>query len=74
MMLLIPFSHRTEMFANLIKRYGMHRSSTQYLQGQSHFKQPSLKTLHFCRLNRFKRIADLMKSTRVTVQHDNNTA
>ena len=31
MMLSIPFLHRTEMFANLIKRYGTRRSSTQYL-------------------------------------------
>ena len=67
MMLSIPFLHRTEMFTNLIKRYGTRRSSTRYLQGVSHFKKPSLKTLHFCRLNRFKTVANLMKSTRVAV-------
>ena len=73
MTLSTPFLHRTEMFANLIKRYGTHRSSTRYLQGVSHFKKPSLKTLHFCRLNRFKTVANLMKSTRVAVRHDNDT-
>ena len=73
MTLSTPFLHRTEMFANLIKRYGTRHSSTRYLQGVSHFKKPSLKTLHFCRLNRFKTVANLMKSTRVAVRHDNYT-
>ena len=66
------FLHGTEMFAYLIKRYGTRRSSTRYLQGVSHFKKP-LKTLHFCRLNRFKTVANFMKSTRVAVRHDNDT-
>ena len=39
MTLSTPFLQRTEMFANLIKRYGTRRSSTRYLQGVSHFKK-----------------------------------
>ena len=35
MTLSIPFLQRTEMFANLIKRYGTRHSSTRYLQGLS---------------------------------------
>ena len=61
------------MFANLIKRYGTRRSSTQYLQGVSHLKKPFLKTLQFCSLNRFKTVANLMKSTRDAVRHVNDT-
>ena len=45
-MLSIPFLHRTEMFANLIKRYGTHRSSTQYLQGPSGKLRVFVYTVH----------------------------
>ena len=46
MTLSIPFLHRTEMFANLIKRYGTHRSSTRYLQGLSGKLRVFVYTVH----------------------------
>ena len=46
MTLSIPFLHRTEMFANLIKRYGTRRSSTRYLQGLSGKLRVFVYTVH----------------------------
>ena len=45
-MLSIRFLHRTEMFANLIKRYGTCRSSTRYLQRLSGKLRVFVYTVH----------------------------
>ena len=41
-----PLFQLNEMFANLIKRYGTHRSSTRYLQGLSGKLRVFVYTVH----------------------------